>query len=257
MAEIPRRVLADLNAGRTETVNLVEWLAVDQLRLLRVVLRELDVRPDAAFLRGAREAASAGVGTRTRGIGALLGRAHGSRGRVPERLAAHPSDVVRSWAAYAVAADGKLAFRTLLARLRPFAADRCMSTRECAWDAWRPRFRRDVRAGLAALRPWVEDKDPNVRRCAVEGTRPRGVWTEHVPELKREPSLGLPLLEPVRADPSRYVQNAVANWLNDASKSAPAFVRETTRRWSREEPGSAATAYIARRALRTLRLHSL
>ena len=48
------------------------------------------------------------------------------------------------------------------------------------------------------------------------------------------------------------MQNAVANWLNDASKSRPELVIALTERWSAESP-TKATAYIVRRALRTLR----
>ena len=60
------------------------------------------------------------------------------------------------------------------------------------------------------------------------------------------------LLEPVRSDPERYVQNAVANWLNDASKSRPDWVRGVCERWERESP-TRETAWIVRRGLRTLR----
>jgi len=60
------------------------------------------------------------------------------------------------------------------------------------------------------------------------------------------------LLLPVRSDPSRYVQNATANWLNDASKSRPEWVRDVCERWARESP-TKETGYIVRRALRTLR----
>lgn len=98
----------------------------------------------------------------------------------------------------------------------------------------------------------MRDADPNIRRCAVEGTRPRGVWTAHLEALKQDPEPGLALLEPVRSDPSRYVQNAAANWLNDASKSRPDWVQAVAARWAEESP-TKETAYIVNRGLRTLR----
>jgi 3-methyladenine DNA glycosylase AlkC len=47
------------------------------------------------------------------------------------------------------------------------------------------------------------------------------------------------------------VRDSVANWLNDAAKDQPAFVRETCARWRRESQ-TAETAYIAKRALRSI-----
>jgi 3-methyladenine DNA glycosylase AlkC len=91
-----------------------------------------------------------------------------------------------------------------------------------------------------------------VRRCAVESSRPRGVWTRHLEPLKADPAPGLPLLEPCRADPSDYVRRAVANWLNDASKSRPEWVAALAKRWTRESRCEE-TAWIVRRATRTLR----
>ncbi len=98
----------------------------------------------------------------------------------------------------------------------------------------------------------MRDPDPNIRRCATEATRPRGVWSAHIEALKQSPELGLGILEPVRSDPSRYVQRSVANWLNDASKSRPDWVREVCQRWTEESP-TTETAWTVNHALRTLR----
>jgi 3-methyladenine DNA glycosylase AlkC len=150
-----------------------------------------------------------------------------------------------------VTADERLAFAKRLERARRFAADTHMAVRECAWDSFRPFLARDLPGALRLLRPWVHDKDGNVRRCAVEATRPRGVWTEHLEALKDDPEPGLPLLEPLKADPSDYVRRSVANWLNDASKSRPEWTRAVCRRWEKESRAPE-TRWIVRHALRTL-----
>ncbi len=47
-------------------------------------------------------------------------------------------------------------------------------------------------------------------------------------------------------------RRSVANWLNDASKSQPDWVRDVCARWLRESPAKE-TAWIANHATRTLR----
>jgi 3-methyladenine DNA glycosylase AlkC len=61
------------------------------------------------------------------------------------------------------------------------------------------------------LQPWVHDADENIRRFACELTRPKGVWCAPIRALQAQPERALHLLEPLRADTSRYVQNSVAN----------------------------------------------
>jgi 3-methyladenine DNA glycosylase AlkC len=254
MADIPPDVLADLNAGRIETVTLVEWLAIDSAALLRSALSEAGAPPEP-LLAALAASPPAGIGARTRAIGALL-RAYCSElpggDAVWEHLAAHRADTVRAWAAYAQAADPDADLPERLARARRFAADPHMAVREAAWDLLRPHIVGDLPRGLALLEPWVRDPDPNIRRCATEATRPRGVWCAHIEPLKRDPEPALPLLEPVRSDPSDYVRRSVANWLNDASKTRPDWVVAVTDRWLAESP-TPETAWTVRHALRTLR----
>ncbi len=254
MSEIPPAILRALNEGREETRTLVEWLAIDPGTLLRHVLKDIGLGREAARLGLAfGPHRGAGVSHRTRVVGRILHEGlPAERRRAAFRgLSAHPSDMARAWAAYMVGADERLPLGKRLALARPFAADPHMAVRECAWDSFRPHLARDLPKGLRLLRPWVRHRDPNVRRCAVEATRPRGVWTEHLQPLKDDPEPGRPLLEPLRSDPSDYVRRSVANWLNDASKSRPAWVRAVCRRWKKESR-TPETLWIVRRALRTV-----
>ena len=255
-SEIPPAVLAGLNAGELESVNLVEWLAIDMPTLLRNVAPEVGLADEAAALGAAADAlAGLGIVKREKGIGAALFRAldgHPDRAAIFEALAAHTSDMVRAWAAFVLLADERLTQPERLAATRRFAADPAVGVRECAWDSFRPYLVQDLSAGLILLEAWVRDTDPNIRRFASEVTRPRGVWTPHIPALKDDPQQALGLLEPLKSDPSRYVQNSVANWLNDASKSQPDWVQAVCARWLDELP-TKETAYIVKRALRTLR----
>ena len=73
----------------------------------------------------------------------------------------------------------------------------------------------------------------------------------HIAALKDQPELGLPILQPLMSDPSKYVKDSVGNWLNDASKSKPDWVRALIDKWLAKSDTSD-TAYIAKRGLRSL-----
>ena len=260
IADIPPDILTALNEGREETVTLVEWLAIDMATLMGNVAPQVGLAERSAELvLSAQALGGQGITKRMRAMGQAL---HGAMAEHPagnsifESLATHASDMARAWAAYAVTADPGVELGERLTIARRFATDRSHAVRECAWDSYRQHVAADLETGIALLRPWVAERDANIRRCAVESARPMGVWTAHVPALKTEPALGLPLLEPVRSDPSRYVQNAVANWLNDASKTQPDWVLETTERWLAESQ-SRETQWIVNRARRTLRKQGL
>jgi len=253
-ATIPPDVLRDLCAGAIETRSLVEWLAIDFGTLARAALTDV-VGPGraehiAANLDVQREL---GIVGRTQLAGASLERALGTgaaRERRLRALAAHRSDTVRGWTAHAATiGDAQLAVK--LDAVRRFAADAHSCVRELAWMAVRPAIAEDIGAAVKLLARWSRDEDANVRRFASESTRPRGVWCAHVAALRADPSLGLAVLEPLRADPSKYVRDSVANWLNDASKDDPAWVRSVCARWTRESRGKE-TAYTVKRALRTI-----
>jgi 3-methyladenine DNA glycosylase AlkC len=255
-SEVPTDVLDGLHLGRLETVNLVEWLAIDQGTLLSNVLTDLEMTAERdRLLTQTRALADEGVNRKIQGIAealhAVLAK-HRRRKTLYKRLMTHPSDVVRSWSANIIAADKSLALADRLDAIRPLAADSHFGVRESAWMALRPFLAADLEQALSLLLPWTKDTDPNLRRFAIESTRPRGVWCAHIQRLREQPEDGLILLEPVRSDPSRYVQLSVANWLNDASKTRPDWTKEVCQRWLLESP-TEHTRWIVHHAMRTLR----
>jgi 3-methyladenine DNA glycosylase AlkC len=260
-SEVPADVRRALSSGELESANLVEWLVVDQLELLETLLERLDVgKPADELLARARQLQRKGVMQRVAGIGALLhelvaGLPLRERARVRKAILGHRSDMVRAWGAYLLCAERNVALAERLALLRPFAADAHFGVREIAWSALRPHVTADLDRAIRLLEPWARDRDPNVRRFASEITRPRGVWCHHIPALKKDPARATELLEHLRSDPSRYVRDSVGNWLNDAAKSRPDWVKTLTRRWLAESD-TQATRAIVKRATRSLRAKS-
>lgn len=244
-ADVPPDVLDELNAGTRESRNLAEGLAVDFAVLLQAAVPDVP----ADYLQMVKDAAGTGITRRMELVGGILLRHLGAE-RVAE-LIEHQSDTVRGWACYVVGLHPKGKLKDRLALIRPLADDRHFGVREWAWMAVRPHLAENVTHAVKLLVPWAADASPFVRRFAVEATRPRGVWAKHIETLKSNPALGLPLLDPLKADPEKYVQDSVANWLNDAAKSQPGWVRALCDRWRKESPGPA-TARIRQRACRSL-----
>lgn len=255
IALIEPEVLEGLSLGLLETVNLNEFLALDLSRLAAEVALHIGLDPKAERLIDTLAMLSAFKPMQRHGHVARalydLAALHPQRDDVAHRLATHPSDVARCWATQWVGLSGMtLALR--LEAVRRFAADPHFGVREFAWMAVRDVVSVSPDEAVALLQPWALDADPNIRRFASELTRPRGVWCAQVEALKAEPWRAATLLDALRADPSRYVQNSVANWLNDASKTQGPWVHQTCERWLRESD-SPATRYIVQRARRTLR----
>ena len=96
---------------------------------------------------------------------------------------------------------------------------------------------------------WADHPDPAVRRLASEGYRPRLPWGMGLPDLKKDPSPIIPVLEKLRGDPSEDVRRSVANNLNDISKDHPDLVVKLLGEWADGSPEIEATI---KHALRTL-----
>ncbi|MFO0937540.1 MAG: DNA alkylation repair protein [Gemmataceae bacterium] len=246
-SDVPPDILAALNAGTRESKTLAEGLAVNHAALLRAAVPDLD---DAVYA-DIESQGERGITRRMEACGDVLLAHMGLDGALS--LARHPSDTVRGWVCFAIGRAEKLKLSERLERIRPFADDRHFGVREWAWLPLRGHLSKNVGHSIAALKPWTKEKSANLRRFAVESTRPHGVWSVHIAQLKQNPSLGLPLLEPLKADPEVYVQDSVSNWLNDAAKSQPGWVREVCERW-RESSSKAATERICTRAMRNVKM---
>lgn len=251
MSEIPPEMLVRLSNGEIPTVSLVEILAIDFGTLVERVLAGVGLRASAADVERVR--AAGGFLDRFRAGAACLAETAGktNRARLVEALTAHPSDAARGMGALVVASAPSLNLKGVLKGIRPFADDVHSGVREWAWMAARPRIGAEFDESVRLLLEWSGSSSANIRRFASEATRPRGVWCSHIQALKDHPEIGLPVLEPMKADPSKYVQDSVGNWLNDASKSRPEWVRGVCARWMTESSG-AATARTVKRALRTI-----
>lgn len=253
-ADVTPEIRGQLNRGEIETASLSEWLVIDQTELLGHVLPAVGLEKTLADVRTAITSLKTPTTMKVlycvgEQLATKVAPQTGARSAF-QKLARHPSDCVRSWAAMIVGyAELPLAER--LTAILPFAADAHFGVREVAWLAVRNSIAQGLDDAIDHLADWTSHADANVRRFASEVTRPRGVWCKHIDALKAEPEQGLPILYPLRSDPAKYVRDSVANWLNDAGKTKPAWVRGLCRDWLRESP-TKETSYIARRAQRNL-----
>lgn len=252
--DIPEDILEQLNRGEIETANLVEWLAINQRLLLENLLIQINrkeyLKP---ILTDIDELKKQTVNTVNEAIGTGIFKQAtiNNDSEILKIIANHKSDLVRCWATYTIGKNSKLNVKEMLNQIQPFAADKHFGVREVCWLAVRQTISRNLNESLEILSKWTIHQDENCRRFASEATRPRGVWCEHINELKQNPELGLIILEPLKADKSKYVLDSIGNWLNDASKSRPEFVIELCKKWEKES-NTKETAYLLKKALRTI-----
>lgn len=92
---------------------------------------------------------------------------------------------------------------------------RAITTRFSAEFAIRPFLDAFPDHVLTTLLAWTGDQQYHVRRLCSEGTRPRLPWARN---LTLPYDVGIPILDRLFADPTRYVTRSVANHVNDVSK---------------------------------------
>jgi len=252
--DIPKDILEQLNRGEIETANLVEWLAIDGKVLLETLLTQHDrkkyLKPIVEQIDSLKKRTAITINM-TIATGLFEQITIHKDSDFLQAISTHKSDLVRCWATVAVAKNTTLNIKQTLQKIQPFAADRHFNVREVAWSIVRQNISQNLEESIKILSKWTLNKDENIRRFASEATRPRGVSSEHIKELKQNPELALSILEPLKSDEAKYVQDSVGNWLNDASKTQPDFVKELCERWEKESD-TKETKYIIKKALRTV-----
>lgn len=244
LADVTPELKAALESGEIETATLVEGLSIDFATLLATVFPDMgkqaksEIDPKAGITK--RMVKTAEIVYQSKGMTAL------------DILCKHESDTVRGWATYLISLAPNQSLKQRLVSLRVLADDPHFGVREWAWLSLRPHIVAAPEAAIKLLKPFTKEASANLRRFAVESTRPRGVWCPHIAALKTSPELGITLLDPLKSDKERYVQDSVANWLNDAGKSQPEWVLEQCRRWQKST-NSPATDYIVKRATRNIK----
>ncbi len=102
---------------------------------------------------------------------------------------------------------------------------------------------------MAQMLAWSKHPHWGVRRLASEGCRPRLPWAMALPNLKKDPSPILPILENLKNDPARFVRLSVANNLNDIAKDNPQVVIDLVKKWRGE---SQEVDWVIKHGCRTL-----
>lgn len=252
--DISNDILEQLNRGQIETANLIEWLAIDQRKLLENLLKQTDrehyLKPIINEIEKFKKLTVIII-NETIGTGILTQATNNNDIEILKIISSHKADMIRCWATYTVGKNTKLRPQQMLQQIQYFAADQHFGVREISWLAVRQTIANNLAESIKILSKWTTSKNENIRRFASEATRPRGVWSEHIEKLKQSPELGLPILEPLKSDKTRYVQDSVGNWLNDASKTQPEFVSELCEKWKKVS-NTKETTYIIKKAMRTI-----
>ncbi|MCP4706761.1 MAG: DNA alkylation repair protein [candidate division Zixibacteria bacterium] len=115
--------------------------------------------------------------------------------------------------------------------------------------AIRPFIIMNEKKAMAYMKKLAKDKEKNVRRFSSEGCRPRLPWAMALPNLKKDPSSILPILELLKNDESEFVRRSVANNLNDISKDHPNLALKISKQWFGKTED---TNWIVKHACRTL-----
>ncbi len=254
--DIPKEVLELLNIGKIETVNLTEWLAIDHLKLIEANFTEIGISKEniKLILGEIKSQKKPSTMNTIKLVGSKLYELYSedkSFNSIFNNLSSHLSDSIRCYAPYLKSLNQNLSISEKLNQSEKLIADNHFGVREVVWMALRPEIDKNLEQSIEILSSWTKSENENIRRFTSESTRPRGVWCKHIERLKENPKIALPILENLKSDKSKYVQDSVGNWLNDASKSEPSFVIDLCEKWKKKST-TKETEKIIKRARRTI-----
>lgn len=104
---------------------------------------------------------------------------------------------------------------------------------------------------IAQMKKWAVSENIHLRRLASEGMRTRLPWAKKLSDFIENPAPIIEILEILKDDPSKFVQNSVANSLNDIFKDNEEIAMSIVNRWKVKPTFE--RAWIIRHAIRNYR----
>ena len=134
--DAPKEVLDLLHLGQLSTVNLIEWLAIDHIKLVKNTFSDLGI--DAACILKIDSAAQNIKKQTSVAMTKLIGytiydyyQAHPTElDAIINRFSAHPSDSIRCYTPYLIGNDETLTITQQLEKAKPLIADQHFGVRE-------------------------------------------------------------------------------------------------------------------------------
>ena len=117
--------------------------------------------------------------------------------------------------------------------------------------AVRPFIEKDQKKMQKQLLKWSKNPNRHIRRLASEGIRPRLPWASKFDFYIEDPTPILPILNKLKADPSKYVQKSVANCINDIFKDNLEIGKGLVDEWLSDQP-TKETKWIIKHSIRKL-----
>ena len=244
-ADIPQAILADLNHGKIESATLAEITTIDLEALMLTKLKKLK-KKDLQSLAEAK-----GILKKMKAAALIVTHRYGLD--VHHTLLEYDQcDTLRGIGAFVIGASEKNQADKLKA-IKPYASDPHFGVREWAWMALRDDIVQHFDDYYPRLLKLSKQKNFKIRRFSIESIRPKGVWAIHLKKLKEDPEIALDILNNLKDDSNRYVQDSVANWLNDIAKNHPIWLKNLCLNWQQElGTDNEANQYIIKRATRNI-----